>query len=96
MTAKLFIFSIRVVYISAVYLGFVNIMRGQHDNFIALLQRITDDLLKNRLYSSLVRQIVIQDIEKVFRHSLKGKIKKTDLSVKVFSLLSSGFLSFQE
>jgi hypothetical protein len=75
-TAKLFIFSIRVVYISAVYLGFVNIMPGQHDNFIALLQRTTDDLLKNRLHSSLVRQIVIQDIEEVFRHSLKGKIKK--------------------
>ena len=71
-------------------------MRGQHDNFIVLLQRTTDDLLKNRLLSSFVRQIVIQDIEKVFRHSLKGKIKKTDLSVKVFSLLSSGFLSFQE
>ena len=71
-------------------------MRGQHDNFIVLLQRTTDDLLKNRLLSSFVRQIVIQDIEKVFRHSLKGKIKKTDLSVKVFSLLSSDFLSFQE
>jgi len=71
-------------------------MRGQHDSFIALLQRITDDLLKNLLHSSLVRQIVIQDIQKRFRHSLKGKIKKTDLSVKVFSLLSSGFLSFQE
>ena len=55
MTAKLFIFSIRVVYLSAVYLGFVNIMRGQHDNFIALLQRTTDDLLKNRLHSSLVK-----------------------------------------
>lgn len=71
-------------------------MQGQHDSFIALLQRITDDLLKNLLHSSLVRQIVIQDIQKRFRHSLKGKIKKTDLSVKVFSLLSSGFLSFQE
>ena len=71
-------------------------MRGQHDNFIALLQRTTDDLLKNRLHSSLVRQIVIQDMQKVFRYSLKGKIKKTDLSVKVFSLLSSGFLFFQE
>ena len=76
MTAKLFIFSIRVVYISAVYLGFVNIMPGQHDNFIVLLQRTTDDLLKNRLHSSLVRQIVIQDMQKVFRDSLKGKIKK--------------------
>lgn len=54
-------------------------MPGQHDNFIALLQRTTDDLLKNRLHSSLVRQMVIQDIEKVFRHSLKGKIKKLTL-----------------
>ena len=51
-------------------------MPGQHDNFIALLQRTTDDLLKNRLLSSFVRQIVIQDMQKVFRHSLKGKIKK--------------------
>lgn len=52
------------------------IMRGQNDDFIALLQRMTDDLFKNRFHSSLVGQIVIQDIEEDFRHSLKGKIKK--------------------
>ncbi len=52
------------------------IMRGQNDHFVALLQRTADDLLKNRLHPSLVRQIVVQDIEEGFRHSLKGKIKK--------------------
>ncbi len=51
-------------------------MRGQNDHFVALLQRTADDLLKNRLHPSLVRQIVVQDIEEGFRHSLKGKIKK--------------------
>lgn len=52
------------------------IMRGQNDHFVPLLQRTADDLLKNRFHSSLVGQIVIQDIEEGFRHSLTGKIKK--------------------